>query len=64
MNRRRKRATGQRRAASWTVPEVTQIAACPDCNADVTVTEVAPGVFAGTVEHDDTCPWFAEGIKR
>jgi hypothetical protein len=35
-----------------------QVCACPDCDADVTITELAPGVYGGSVEHDDTCPWY------
>ncbi|MCH9732268.1 MAG: hypothetical protein K0U84_21805 [Actinomycetia bacterium] len=36
---------------------VGEAAACPDCDADVTLIELAPGVYSGTVAHDETCPW-------
>ncbi|CAA0136103.1 Uncharacterised protein [Mycolicibacterium vanbaalenii] len=39
------------------------VVACPDCNADVAVAEVAPGYFRGVVNHDDSCPWCA-ALKR
>jgi|1185.fasta_scaffold1377328_2 hypothetical protein len=55
MNRRDRRATGQRRSLA----DMERAAACPDCNADVTMTEVAPNVYSGTVVHADTCPWLA-----
>lgn len=32
---------------------------CPDCNNDVRVTELAPGIVRAAVLHDDTCPWLA-----
>jgi hypothetical protein len=38
-------------------------AACPDCDSDVTVIEVAPDIYQGIVEHDDSCPWFTQ-FKR
>jgi hypothetical protein len=39
--------------------DIAAAAACPDCDADVAVRELSPGVFHGTVSHDDTCPWYA-----
>jgi hypothetical protein len=58
VNRRQRRATGNRRPLT-----IEDVVACPDCTADVTVVEVAPGMYHGIVEHDDTCPWFAD-FKR
>jgi hypothetical protein len=40
--------------------EVQQSTRCPDCNSIVAITEVAPQVFKGLVQHDDTCVWFAD----
>jgi hypothetical protein len=53
VNRRTRRAAGQRCSRG----DVEQLVVCPDCNADVVVTEVAPGVFQGDVYHDESCPW-------
>jgi hypothetical protein len=39
---------------------MVQAARCPDCDSDVTITEISPGVYRGQVEHDDSCPWYAE----
>lgn len=33
--------------------------ACPDCDADLQISEPYPGVFITTVMHDDTCPSWA-----
>jgi hypothetical protein len=41
----------------WIRAESKQVCVCPDCDADVTITELAPGVYGGSVEHD-TCPWY------
>jgi rubrerythrin len=30
--------------------------ACPDCDAETTLTEVREGVSVMTISHDDTCP--------
>lgn len=57
MNRRQRRARGQRRPGPR---ELQQYAACPDCGSDVIVTEVAPRVYRGEVRHDECCPWFAD----
>lgn len=59
MNRRQRRIQGHRGAAH----QLLQATECPDCNSDVAITEVAPGVFQGAVEHDDSCPWFT-AFKR
>lgn len=48
----------RRRNRKWTTSEVASESRCPDCDADVTVIEVAPGMFCGQVAHDDTCPWW------
>lgn len=37
--------------------------ACPDCDADLAMTEEEPGLFVATVLHDDTCPTLKE-IQR
>jgi hypothetical protein len=57
MNRRQRRAAGQRR---YGPRDLKQAAACPDCGSDVSVIEVAPGVYQAEVRHDDCCPWFAD----
>ena len=57
MNRPQRRAAGQRQCVPG-LPDLAQVVACPDCNADVTITEIAPGVLDATVAHDDTCPWY------
>jgi hypothetical protein len=59
MNRGQRRATGHHRA----VHKMLHAAACPDCDSDVTVIEVAPDIYQGIVEHDDSCPWFTQ-FKR
>jgi hypothetical protein len=55
VNRRQRRALGQRRYGRG---ELKKYAECPDCTADVIVSEVVPGIFNADVIHDDTCPWF------
>jgi hypothetical protein len=47
-----------------TLATVTEAAACPDCDSDVQVAEVTPGVFTGRVVHDDSCPWLAAFKER
>lgn len=42
----------------WTTAELAALAVCPDCDADVTVTEDAPGLFTAVVGHDDSCRWY------
>jgi hypothetical protein len=59
VNRRQRRIQGHRGAAR----QLLQAIVCPDCDSDVAITEVAPDVYQGTVEHDDSCPWFA-AFKR
>ncbi len=44
-------------------PTVGEAAACPDCDADVAIIELAPGVYRGTVAHDETCPWL-QALER
>ena len=40
-----------------TTPE---LAACPDCDADVALSEDGPGQFTVVVvSHDGCCPWFS-----
>lgn len=58
MNRRQRRAAGQRGHRPLTKAEIRRVAACPDCAADVDGIEVEPGVYQVAVFHDDTCPWF------
>jgi hypothetical protein len=55
MNRRQRRAQGHRGAAH----QLLQATVCPDCDSNVTITEVAPNVYQGAVAHDDSCPWYA-----
>jgi hypothetical protein len=57
VNRRQRRANGQHRPGC---ADIAKQAACPDCTADVVVTEVAPKVFRGDVYHDESCPWLAK----
>jgi hypothetical protein len=45
MNRGQRRATGHRGA----VHKMLHAAACPDCDSDVTVIEVAPDIYQGIV---------------
>jgi hypothetical protein len=59
MNRRQRRAQGHRGAAH----QLLQAARCPDCDSNVTITEIAENVYQATVEHDDTCPWYT-AFKR
>ena len=56
MNRRERRAAGQRVPARR---DTEPLVACPDCCSTVTVTKVTDRVYNSTVEHDATCPWFA-----
>lgn len=56
MNRRQRRAAGQRGPARR---DIEQFVACPDCNSTVTITEVTDRVYNSTVEHDTSCPWLA-----
>jgi hypothetical protein len=56
MNRR------QRRAAGIRTPLATLVA-CPDCDSDVRVVQLALRVYRAEIAHDDTCPWFA-AFKR
>jgi hypothetical protein len=37
---------------------VEQAARCPDCDSNVEIVQIAPGIYEGRVEHDNTCPWF------
>jgi hypothetical protein len=61
VNRRQRRAGGNRRPL--TDIERERVLACPDCNGDVTVAEVAPRAYHAFVQHDECCPWFA-AFKR
>jgi hypothetical protein len=58
VNRRDRRAAGQRGRRTLTEADIRRVAACPDCNADVDGYEVEPGVYRAVVFHDETCPWF------
>jgi hypothetical protein len=42
---------------------MAQVVACPDCNSDATVVQVAPQIYRAVVEHDDSCPWYAALIR-
>jgi len=55
VNREQRRARARLRAQLGTVQHS---GACPDCDADVSLTEMAdaPGVFVAEVRHDPTCP--------
>ncbi|MBI3214736.1 MAG: hypothetical protein HYZ38_12990 [Mycobacterium sp.] len=55
MNRRQRRASGQRRPSPR---QLEQYATCPDCDSTVSLVEIAPRVHQAQVQHDDTCPWF------
>jgi hypothetical protein len=59
VNRRQRRAAGQRGHPRLTEADIRRVAACPDCDADVDGFEAEPGVYSVAVMHDDTCPWFA-----
>ena len=61
MNRRQRRANGQRR--QWTPQQMARATACPDCNSDVVLIEAAPRVYQAEVHHDDSCPWY-RAFKR
>jgi len=37
---------------------------CPDCRADVELTEQHPGVWCLQVQHDNTCPWLANYQRK
>lgn len=58
MNRRDRRANGQRGPRRLSQADIWHAAACPDCNADVDSVEVEPGFYQVFIAHDDTCPWF------
>lgn len=57
VNRRQRPIDGIREP--FTAAEIGQAIVCPDCDADVTMTEVAPGLYQGEVTHSATCPWYA-----
>ncbi|MCU1615956.1 MAG: hypothetical protein JWO98_3496 [Frankiales bacterium] len=59
MNRAERRRARVRVQQQKPGQDIAAAAACPDCDADVAVRELSPGVFHGTVSHDDTCPWYA-----
>ena len=68
MNRAERRRNGRPKkyrarlfvGAPHTLAGVQQVTECPDCDSDVTITELSPGVYRGQVAHDDTCPWYAQ----
>ena len=41
------------------VTDLEQAIRCPDCDSHVAIVELAPGIYQGRVEHDDTCQWYA-----
>ena len=43
--------------------DIPRAISCPDCESDVTIVQVAPGLYHGRVAYDDTCPWF-HPLKR
>ena len=57
MNRRQRRVSGQR-ITPETQRTIADATVCADCLADITITEIAPRVFAAAVIHDDSCPWY------
>jgi hypothetical protein len=59
VNCRQRRAAGQRRSRNR-----QRLLACPDCNSAVTVAQIAPRFHRSTVEHDESCPWFAAFKRR
>jgi hypothetical protein len=58
VNRRQRRAAGQRRGVHPGVLAIADGYECPDCNADTELVQVSPGVHVLEVRHDDSCPWF------
>jgi hypothetical protein len=64
VNRRDRRANGQRRRPRLTQAEIRCVAACPDCNADVDSVEIDPNVHQVFVYHDETCPWLTDFQRR
>jgi hypothetical protein len=61
VNRAERRHNHKARVRMFANPgDMVQAARCPDCDSDVTITEISPGVYRGQVEHDDSCPWYAE----
>jgi hypothetical protein len=59
-NRRRKPKPLARIRLMRDVTDVRQAIRCQDCDSEVTLIEVAPGINRAEVRHDDTCPWYAE----
>jgi hypothetical protein len=51
MNRRERRANGQRGHRRLTQAQIRRVTACPDCNADMDSAEVGPGVYQVAVFH-------------
>ena len=45
-------------------PAMVAAIRCPDCDADVTMVESAPGIWQAEVAHDDTCPWWLDYQAR
>jgi hypothetical protein len=43
-----------------TLENLLRAARCPDCDSDVTIIEIAPGVHSAQVAHDTTCPWYTD----
>jgi hypothetical protein len=43
---------------------IADTAACPDCNSEVEIERLAPGINRGVVRHDDTCPWYTAFVAR
>lgn len=62
MNRRKHRHAQRRMARVRVRNSGVSIDAvrCADCNSTVALTELAPGIYRGVVEHDPSCPWLAE----
>jgi hypothetical protein len=58
VNRRQRRRRAAEQQPRPGRREIAQSVACPDCDAEVMVTEIAPRVFQGELCHDETCPWF------
>jgi hypothetical protein len=59
VNRRERRANGQRGCRTLTQSQIRRAIACPDCAADVDSVEIEPGAYQVFVYHDLTCPWLS-----
>lgn len=37
---------------------------CPDCDSEIVVREISPGLLQAVMMHDDTCPWISARDER